>query len=116
MITKYHVSLFYVSRNVVVFLETFFNLLRVVAMIDLTKAIARPCLCLRVISEFRLPKNILLSRAAIFKTPQNIADMTVCPAHRSSLGITCAVPNALSRHDKINKIPATVVNLNLVEN
>ncbi|CAH3158696.1 unnamed protein product [Pocillopora meandrina] len=50
------------------------------------------------------------ARASIFTLPSNISDMTICPAHRSSLGIgwrrgsqRCRVPSELSRHAKEGK-------------
>lgn len=54
--------------------------------------------------------DLILARASIFTLPSNISDMTICPAHRSSLGIgwrrgsqRCRVPSELSRHAKEGK-------------
>ena len=54
--------------------------------------------------------DIILARASIFNIPSDISDMTICPAHRSSLGIgwrrgsqRCRVPVELSRHAKEGK-------------
>ena len=54
--------------------------------------------------------DLILARSSIFSTPSNISDMTICPAHRSSLGIgwrrgsqRCRVPAELSRHAKEGK-------------
>ena len=54
--------------------------------------------------------DIILARASIFNVPLDISDMTICPAHRSSLGIgwrrgsqRCRVPAELSRHAKEGK-------------
>ena len=49
--------------------------------------------------------ELILARASIFTTPDDISKMTICPAHRSSLGIgwrrgseRCRVPETLSNH------------------
>ena len=49
--------------------------------------------------------DLILARASIFTIPSHISDMTICPAHRSSLGIgwrraseRCRVPAELSKH------------------
>ena len=49
--------------------------------------------------------ELILARASMFTTPDDISKMTICPAHRSSLGIgwrrgsqRCRVPEALSSH------------------
>ena len=54
--------------------------------------------------------DIILARASIFNVPLDILDMTICPAHRSSLGIgwrrgsqRCCIPAELSRHAKEGK-------------
>ena len=49
--------------------------------------------------------ELILAKSSIFSFPSNIADMDVCPAHRSSLGIgwrrglpRCRIPAQLSKH------------------
>ena len=49
--------------------------------------------------------ELILARASIFKIPRDIASWTICPAHRSSLGIgwrrgtnRCRVPEGISEH------------------
>jgi len=50
--------------------------------------------------------DLILSRAGIFGKPENLSTMTVCPLHRSKLGLgwsrgystRCRVPPALSNH------------------
>ena len=58
--------------------------------------------------------ELILARASIFSFPRNIDQMTVCPAHRASLGIgwtrrvpdKCKVPSILSHHSEdISKKP-----------
>ena len=58
--------------------------------------------------------DLILARASIFSFPQNINQMTVCPAHRASFGIgwtrrvpdKCKVPSILSHHtEDISKRP-----------
>ena len=58
--------------------------------------------------------ELILARASIFFSPQNIDQMTVCSAHRASLGIEwtrrvpdkCKVPLILSHHSEdISKRP-----------
>jgi hypothetical protein len=58
--------------------------------------------------------ELILARACIFSSPQNIDQMTICPAHRASLGIgwtrrvpdKCKVPPILSHHsDDVAKKP-----------
>ncbi|KAL9968537.1 hypothetical protein ACROYT_G020644 [Oculina patagonica] len=52
--------------------------------------------------------ELILARAAMFNTPQNVEVMTVCPSHRSSLGLgwtrgteRCRVPQDLSLHKMV---------------
>ena len=55
--------------------------------------------------------DLILSRAAIFTRPQNINSMTICPLHRSKLGLgwtkgsntKCRVPSEVSQHGKGRK-------------
>lgn len=55
--------------------------------------------------------DLILSRAGVFKQPQNICSMTICPSHRSNLGLgwsrgsnrRCRVPSLLSNHGKKSK-------------
>lgn len=58
--------------------------------------------------------ELILARSGIFVKPVNFSEMTVCPLHRSSLGIgwrrasrLCSVPRAVSGHEKESeKVPA----------
>ena len=76
--------------------------------------------CTRDITEhlrsfaFSGPENeidLILSRAAIFKIPVDVNDMTICPFHRGKLGLgwtrgastRCRVPQVLSQHGSKNK-------------
>ena len=63
---------------------------------------------------FSGPENeidLILSRAAIFKIPVDVNDMTICPFHRGKLGLgwtrgastRCRVPQVLSQHGSKNK-------------
>lgn len=52
--------------------------------------------------------ELILARAAMFTTPQNVLTMTVCPSHRSSLGLgwirgteRCRVPQEISKHKNV---------------
>ena len=54
--------------------------------------------------------ELILARASIFSLPRNLSAMSICPAHRSSLGIgwrrgadRCRVPAGLSKHAKKRK-------------
>ena len=57
--------------------------------------------------------ELILARASIFSFPRNIDQMTLCPAHRASLGIgwtrrvpdKCKVPSILSYSEDIGKRP-----------
>ena len=58
--------------------------------------------------------ELILARASIFSFPRNIDQMTLCPAHRASLGIgwtrrvpdKCKVPSIISCHSEdISKRP-----------
>ena len=56
--------------------------------------------------------ELILARAAIFTFPENIAQLTICPYHRSSLGIgwrsgsqRCQIPRDLSNHSDERKWP-----------
>ena len=59
--------------------------------------------------------ELILARSGIFVKPVNFSEMTVCPLHRSSLGIgwrrgsrLCSVPRDVSGHKKESKeVPAT---------
>ncbi len=64
--------------------------------------------------KFSGPQNeveLILSRAGMFKTPHNIEELTICPHHRSVLGIgwsrgsntRCRVPKEVSGHTE--KLP-----------
>ena len=55
--------------------------------------------------------DIILARASTFTVPSVISDMSICPAHRSSLDTgwrrssqRCLVPAELSRHAKEGKL------------
>ena len=58
--------------------------------------------------------ELILARSRIFEKPANFSEMTVCPLHRSSLGIgwrrasrLCSVPQDVSGHKKESKeVPA----------
>ena len=65
---------------------------------------------------FSGPENeidLILCRASVFTEPQNIHSMTICPYHRSSLGLgwtrgsssRCRVPQSISKHDKTSNWP-----------
>ena len=50
-------------------------------------------------------QELILLRAAIFTTQQDVSNLTICPFHRSELGIgwrrscnTCRVPNEITHH------------------
>ena len=52
--------------------------------------------------------ELILARTAVFSSPQNIGMMTVCPLHRSWLGLgwtrgtdRCRVPEEISKHKKV---------------
>ena len=56
--------------------------------------------------------ELILDRAAIFTFPENIAQLTICSYHRSSLGIgwrsgsqRCQIPRDLSNHSDERKRP-----------
>ena len=61
--------------------------------------------------QFQDVKNevdLILARAAMFTVPQNVNAMTICPAHRSSLGLgwtrgteRCRVPTEISEHRNV---------------
>ena len=51
--------------------------------------------------------ELILSRCGIFEKPASFLEMTICPSHRSSLGIgwrrssrLCSVPQVISSHGK----------------
>ena len=58
--------------------------------------------------------ELILARSGIFVKPVNFSEMTICPWHRSSLGIgwrrasrLCSVPQDVSTHKKNSKeVPA----------
>jgi len=52
--------------------------------------------------------DLILARAAMFTVPQNVDTMTICPSHRSSLGLgwtrgteRCRVPPEISEHRNV---------------
>ena len=55
--------------------------------------------------------ELILSRAGMFKTPHNIEEITICPNHRSQLGVgwsrgsntRCRIPKEISGHKE--KLP-----------
>lgn len=55
--------------------------------------------------------DLILCRAAIFRRPENIDSMTICPSHRGKLGLgwtrgastRCRVPELLSKHGTSGK-------------
>lgn len=53
--------------------------------------------------------ELILARSKVFKTPENVEDLTICPSHRASLGLgcswrrgseTCIVPQESSGHSR----------------
>ena len=55
-------------------------------------------------------QELILLRAGIFTTQQDVSDLTICPFHRSELGTgwrgssnTCRVPNEIAHHWKIGR-------------
>jgi hypothetical protein len=57
------------------------------------------------ISDVQSEVELILARASVFSFPKDISTWTICPAHRSSLGIgwrrganRCRVPQGLSIH------------------
>ena len=57
------------------------------------------------VSDINSEVELLLARASIFSPPRVISSWTICPSHRSSLGIgwhrgahRCQVPPGLSKH------------------
>ena len=59
------------------------------------------------VSDVESEIDLILARASIFRTSCDISGMTICPAHRSSLGIgwwrgsqRCCVPETFSSHAK----------------
>ena len=62
------------------------------------------------IADVETEVELILARAAIFTFPENIAQLTICPYHRSSLGIgwrsgsqRCQIPRDLSNHSDERK-------------
>ena len=60
-----------------------------------------------LVNDVESEVDIILARASTFTIPSVISDMSICPAHRSSLGTgwrrgsqRCLVPAELSRHAK----------------
>lgn len=57
--------------------------------------------------------DLILSRAGLFKAPKNIQEITICPNHRSVLGVgwsrssntRCRVPQEVSGHKGKGKMP-----------
>ena len=52
-------------------------------------------------------QELILLRAGICMTQQNVRDLTICPFHRSELGTgwrrssnTCRVPNEIAQHNQ----------------
>lgn len=57
------------------------------------------------IPDIHIEVELILARSSIFSEPTNLAELTICPRHRSTLGIgwrrgseRCRVPMQLSRH------------------
>ena len=57
------------------------------------------------VSDINSEVELILARASIFSPPRDISSWTICPSHRSSLGIgwrrgahRCPVPPGLSKH------------------
>lgn len=64
------------------------------------------------IADVETEVELILARASIFTFPENIAQLTICPYHRSSLGTgwrrgsqRCQVPADLSNHSDERKWP-----------
>ena len=62
------------------------------------------------VSDIQSEIELICARASIFKIPRNISSWTICPAHRSSLGIgwrrganRCWVPGGISVHGSKGK-------------
>ena len=57
--------------------------------------------------------ELILARSAMFSTPENTKTMTICPSHRSRLGLgwvwgtdRCRVPETISKHKNVrSKFP-----------
>ena len=63
------------------------------------------------ISDVNSEVELILARASVFSLPRDISTWTICPAHRSSLGIgwrrganRCRVPPELSKHASKGKV------------
>ena len=64
-------------------------------------------------SDVHTEIDLILARAAIFSPPKHLADMSICPHHRSSLGIgwrrcsgKCRIPVPLAAHSSTRgKLP-----------
>ena len=59
----------------------------------------------RQFQDVKSEVDLILVRAAMFTVPQNVNAMTICPSHRSSLGLgwtrgteRCRVPSEISEH------------------
>ena len=59
----------------------------------------------RQFQDVKSEVDLILARAAMFTVPQNVNTMTICPSHRSSLGLgwtrgteRCRVPPEISEH------------------
>ncbi|CAH3141751.1 unnamed protein product [Porites evermanni] len=57
------------------------------------------------VSDINSEVELILARASMFSPPRDISSSTICPCHRSSLGIgwcqgadRCPVPPGLSKH------------------
>ena len=68
--------------------------------------------CNREIADVETEVELILARASIFNFPENISQLTICPYHRSSLGIgwrsgsqRCQIPRDLSNHSDERKWP-----------
>jgi len=64
------------------------------------------------IADVETEVELILARASIFTSPENLAQLTICPYHRSSLGIgwrrgsqRCEIPRDLSKHSDERKWP-----------
>ena len=67
--------------------------------------------------------ELILARCGCFEKPTDFLEMTICPSHRSRLGIgwrrtstLCSVPEIVSVHSKLpGKIPALQKGINLFQ-
>lgn len=65
--------------------------------------------------------QLILARCGLFETPSNLDELTICPSHRSKLGIgwrrTSKLCSVVSRHGENleNRIPSSERGLNFLQ-